>query len=91
MQLRATFTAIRRDQFIVIFERDGGHTGTSVATDALAVVAFCLQHHGNHRMIYRNLAGLWYELRHDGKTFLEVVDIAADELEGIIEECGLRY
>ena len=91
MQLRATFTASRRHRFIVIFEQDGGHTGTSVAADAPAVVAYGLEHYGNHRMIYRNLAGLWYELRHDGVTFLEVVDVAADELEGILEECGLEY
>ncbi len=91
MQLRAQFKAFRRQQFIIILDQETPYTGTSVDADAPAVVAHCLQQHGNHRMLYRTHSGLWRELRHDGETFLAIAEIAADELEGIIEECGLEY
>jgi hypothetical protein len=91
MQLGDTFTASLRHRFIVIHEHENGTPRISVAANAPAVVAYGLKHHGNYRMIYRNLDGLWHELHHDGEGFLEDVDIAADELEGILEECGLKF
>jgi hypothetical protein len=91
MQLGDTFTASLRHRFIVIHEHENGTPRMSVAANAPAVVAYGLKHHGNYRMIYRNLDGLWHELHHDGEGFLEDVDIAADELEGILEECGLKF
>jgi hypothetical protein len=91
MQLRAKFKAFRRQQFIIIFDQETPHTGTTIDADAPAVVAHCLQQHSSHRMLYHTHSGLWRELRHDGETFLQIVGIAADELEGILEKFGLQY
>ena len=91
MQLGDTFTASLRHRFIVIYEHENGTPRISVAANAPAVVAYGLKHHGNYRMIYRNLDRLWHELHHDGKVFLADLDIAADELEVILEECGLEF
>ena len=88
--VRATYTAMCRSDHIILYEQDSVYTGTSIAADGAAVVADCLRRFGRHRIIYRNVAGIWRELRHDGENFREAVDLAADELESLLERCGLE-
>ena len=74
-----------------MYEQESVYTGTAIAADGAAVVGDCLNRFGLNRIIYRNVAGIWRELRHDGENFREAVDIAADELEGILERYGLEF
>ena len=88
--VRASYSAMIRADHIVLYEQDSVYTGTSIEADGAAVVADCLRRFGRHRIIYRNVAGIWRELRHDGENFREAVDLAADELESLLERCGLE-
>jgi hypothetical protein len=88
----ANFSSERRFNFVIVRNHGRDDAGNSIAADADAVVATCLQLHGNHRIIYRRRPdGTWCELRHDGERYLDVVDLAADELEQILERCGLEF
>lgn len=88
--VRASYSTMIRADHIVLYEQDSVYTGTSIEAAGAAVVADCLRRFGRHRIIYRNVAGIWRELRHDGENFREAVDLAADELESLLERCGLE-
>ena len=88
---RAAYSAVLRYDLIVLYEQESVYTGTSIAADGAAVVADCLRRFGQHRIIYRNVSGIWRELRHDGESFREAVDLAADQLESLLERCGLEF
>jgi hypothetical protein len=88
--VRTRFTASFLGRSVVLHEKDDAYTGTSIAAHGAAVAAHCLRRFGRRRLIYRNVAGIWREVRQDGSHFLDAVDLAADELEVILEECGLE-
>ena len=89
--VRAAYSATLRSNLIVLYAQESVYTGTSIAADGAAVVGDYPHRFGLNRIIYRNVAGIWRELLHDGQNFREAVDIAADELEGILERFGLEF
>jgi hypothetical protein len=89
VRLRATFTSQLRQLFIVVYVHSDKTGGRSVAADPLEVVAYCLEKHGNYRIISWSPKGNWKELLHDGEGFVATACLTSDQLMQIAEICQL--
>lgn len=89
MRLRATFASVLRDTVVLIYDYSEKTGAISVTQDAAAVVASCLEQHGNHRMIFRDGNGRWNELLHDGENFLQARALPDDFTRRIADFCGI--
>lgn len=68
----AVFSRVRMDDDkLFISDLCNELDSPSITNDAEWVVDYCLRMWGNRRIIYLDTMDEWWELKHDGKNFLD--------------------
>ena len=88
--VRAACVVLQRPGFTILYERPAADAVT-IAMDGDAVMRSCRANSGETRILFRNTFGLWYELRDNGASHAEVLELAADGLADLLESLGVEY